>query len=137
MKRRRIKGKKLISKKNASVIEFNIPTNINMGGVSNLNAVEEDEDKKEENEDEEEEDDDDDFNDDNQNEINQPEEDTDMPLDYLRYNRKKTNAVKPGESVNASVAQNNNTNVNNSIVNNPPENNNKILQYQIILLHLL
>ena len=43
MKRRRIKGKKLISKKNASVIEFNIPTNINMGGVSNLNAVDEDE----------------------------------------------------------------------------------------------
>ena len=63
------------------MIEFNIPTNINMGGVSNLNAVEEDEDKKEENEDEEEEDDDDDFNDDNQNEINQPEEDTDIPLE--------------------------------------------------------
>jgi hypothetical protein len=62
----RNRGKKLKTKKNSATIEFNLPSNINLGGVSNFNIKEEEEDKNEDKEDEEEEEDDD-FIDDNQN----------------------------------------------------------------------
>ena len=91
VKMRKVKHKKkLISQNNASVIEFNFPTNVGLGGVSNLNiGNDEDEIKEEKNDDEEYEEEEDEFNDDNQNEI-QMEDDSDMPIDYISYNKQKS-----------------------------------------------
>jgi len=132
----RNRGKKLKTKKNSATIEFNLPSNINLGGVSNFNIKEEEEDKNEDKEDEEEEEDDD-FIDDNQNE-NQIEDDTNMPMDFISYNKQKSGAVKNNNitpvnnntSTNNNINNNTNTNTNtNNVTNNPSENKNNSLIY--------
>lgn len=94
--------------KNTPKVNFVLPTNIGLGGVANLEGSDDEDEKKEENNIEEEEDDDD-FQDDNQNEIQlnngDEEEDTDLPIDYIRYNNQ--NKIETNK-INQNVYYNNN-----------------------------
>ena len=135
LKKYKKKRKKLISKTNTSKITFNLPTNIGLGGVAELNEGDDDEEKTEEKNEEEEEEDDDDFKDDIQNDpqLENQDEETDLPIDYIRYNNKnKIEANK--NSQNISYNTNNyqrpvNTNTNN---NNTHNNVNTSTQVQPI-----
>ena len=137
-KRRIIKKKKrknLISKTNSSKINFNLPTNIGLGGVADLAGGDDDEDKSEEKKEDEEYEDDDDFQDDNQNDpqIEEIQDDeTNMPIDYIRYNNQtKVEANKINQKAinnnnnytyqKAVYNANNNTNTN-TIQNQPQPN---------------
>lgn len=129
LKKYKKKRKKLISKTNTSKITFNLPTNIGLGGVAELNEGDDDEEKTEEKNEEEEEEDDDDFKDDIQNDpqLENQDEETDLPIDYIRYNNKnKIEANK--NSQNISYNTNNyqrpvNTNTNTNTNNNNTHNN--------------
>ena len=141
LEREKIKKKKEKTKKiKTEKPKFNldIPTDIGLGGVTELDGVEddnEDEDKKEENNEEEEEDDDA-FKDDNENEIQtdpqlENQENEPLPIDYIRHNNeskyesinisptpnyKTSNYQKPIYNANTS----NNINTNTSPIQNPP-----------------
>ena len=119
VKMRKVKHKKkLISQNNASVIEFNFPTNVGLGGVSNLNiGNDEDEIKEEKNDDEEYEEEEDDFNDDNQNEI-QMEDDSDMPIDYISYNKQKSGNTNKVAQSTINTIQDSSSNSNPQVVSN-------------------
>ena len=133
------KRKKLISKTNSSKINFNLPTNIGLGGVADLAGGDEDEDKSEEKNEDEEYEDDDDFQDDNQNDpqIEEIQDDeTNMPIDYIRYNNQtKVEANKINQSTinnnnnytyqKAVYNASNNTNTN-TIQNQPQPNSNQV-----------
>ena len=137
------KRKKLISKTNSSKINFNLPTNIGLGGVADLAGGDEDDDKSEEKNEDEEYEDDDDFQDDNQNDpqIEEIQDDeTNMPIDYIRYNNQtKVEANKINQSTmnntnnytyqkavyNASNNTNTNTNTN-TIQNQPQQNSTQV-----------
>ena len=119
VKMRKVKHKKkLISQNNASVIEFNFPTNVGLGGVSNLNiGNDEDEIKEEKNDDEEYEEEEDEFNDDNQNEI-QMEDDSDMPIDYISYNKQKSGNTNKVAQSTINTIQDSSSNSNPQVVSN-------------------
>ena len=126
------KKKKLIEKTNSSKINFDLPTNIGLGGVADLAGGDEDDDKSEEKNEDEEYEDDDDFND-NQNDpqIEEIQDDeTNMPIDYIRYNNKtkfETNRINQNNINNnnytyqKAVYNANNNNVNNNINTAQPQ----------------
>ena len=87
MKRKKNK-RKLISQNTPTVIQFNLPTNIGLGGVSNIGGEIEEEKIEEKDEDEEEEEEDDEQNDENQNEILREDDNIDMPIDFIRDRKK-------------------------------------------------
>lgn len=130
LKKYKKKRKKLISKTSTSKMNFNLPTNIGLGGVAELDEGDDEEEKVEEKNEEEEEEDDDDFKDDIQNDpqLENQDEETDLPIDYIRYNNKnKIEANK--NSQNISYSTNNyqrpvNTNNNNNNNTNTYTNNN-------------
>ena len=82
------KKRNKLKKGNSSKINFNLPTNIGLGGVAELADGEDEEEKKEDNNEDEEDEDDEDFQDDTQNEpqLENQEEETNLPIDYIRYN---------------------------------------------------
>ena len=137
LKKYKKKRKKLISKTNTSKITFNLPTNIGLGGVAELNEGDDDEEKIEEKNEEEEEEDDDDFKDDIQNDpqLENQDEETDLPIDYIRYNNKnKIEANKNSQNISYNTNNyqrpvNTNTNTNN---NNTHNNVNTSTQVQPI-----
>ena len=134
--KKRAKGNKLLSKTNSSKINFDLPTNIDLGGIAELGGGDdEDEDYKEENKEEEEEEEDDDFKEDNEIQNDQQfenqEEETNMPIDYIRHNNQskfEANKTTPIPQAKISNYQkplyNANTNNNTNIVQNPPQQTN-------------
>ena len=133
------KRKKLISKTNSSQINFNLPTNLGLGGVADLAGGDDDEEKSEEKNEDEEYEDDDDFQDDTQNDpqIEEIQDDeTNMPIDYIRYNNKtkvETNKINQNSINNnnnytyqKAVYNANNTNNANTIQNQPQQNLNQV-----------
>lgn len=132
------KRKKFIAKTNSSKINFNLPTNIGLGGVADLTGGDEDEDKSEEKNEDEEYEDDEDFKDDIQNDpqIEEIQDDeTNMPIDYIRYNNQtKVEANKINQNNVNNIknytyqkavynANNNNTNNNINTVQSQPQSN--------------
>ena len=128
IKRYKQKRKKL-KKGNSSKITFNLPTNIGLGGVAELADGEDEEEKKEEVNEDEEDEEDDDFQDDTQNDpqLENQEEETNLPIDYIRFNNQskietnKNNQVTPNTYNNNYYQrqQNNNVNYNNNINTTP------------------
>ena len=133
--RRTVPKKKKI--KNTPKVNFNLPTNIALGGVANLEGSEDEDEKKDENIIEEEEDDDDDFKDDNQNEAHlnneEDEEDTDLPIDYIRYNNQNkidTNRINQNTYNNQIPATTNNNYANQSQPQQPPPSSSSVQSQQ-------
>ena len=131
IKKYRKKRKKL---KNSARLNFNLPTNIGLGGVAELGGGDDDDEKNEDNKEEEEDEDDEYFEDDGQNE-NDPQldnQDDDMPIDYISYNKARNENNKNAQNIpvyynnnNNNINQNNqNNNTNNNVNNNINENPN-------------
>ena len=117
------KKRNKLKKGNSSKITFNLPTNIGLGGVAELADGEDEEEKNEDKNEDEEDEDDEDFQDDTQNEpqLENQDEETNLPIDYIRYNNQskietnKNNQVTPNNYNQRQV--NNNVNTNNNINN--------------------
>ena len=138
IERRKIKGYKKKRKKlkqNKAKINFNLPTNIGLGGVAELGGDDEEEKNEEKNEEEEEEEDDD-FQDNDQiypqfDDNQDMEDETNMPIDYIRINNKtkiETNRnaqnIKNAQPNNQNINQNNNQNSNQNLNQTNNDNNN-------------
>lgn len=122
----RKKRKKLISKTNSSKINFNLPTNIGLGGVAELDGGEDEDEKNEDkNEEEELDEEEEEDQDDGQNNL-YPTFDDDEPIDYFSYNKAKNENNKNVQNVPLYNNNNNNINQNNANNNNINTNNNQI-----------
>ena len=123
LKKYRKKRKKL---KNSAKINFNLPTNIGLGGVAELGGGDDEDEKNDDNKEEEEDEDDEYFEDDGQNEIDPQLEnqDDDMPIDYIRYNKARNENNKIAQNAPAYNNNINQNNLNNNVNNNNANNNN-------------
>lgn len=115
------KKRNKLKKTTSSKINFNLPTNIGLGGVAELADGDDEEEKKEDNNEDEEDEDDEDFQDDTQNDpqLENQDEEPNLPIDYIRYNNqsKINNQATPNPSYNNNYNQrqvNNNINYNNT-----------------------
>ena len=120
-----------IRKPTGSKITYNLPTNIQLGGVTTLEGADDDDDGLQEKDDEEEEEDDD-FIDDNETLPSIEEQDEDNnPIDIIRYNnRSKIQASKNIQNTpNTNYQRPVNTSVNTS--NNNVNNNNNNIPNQV------
>ena len=118
------KKRNKLKKGNSSKINFNLPTNIGLGGVAELADGEDEEEKQEDNNEDEEDEDDEDFQDDTQNDpqLENQDEETNLPIDYIRYNNKSKIEINKNTQVTPNPSYNNNYNQR-QVNNNANENN--------------
>ena len=122
LKKYKKKGKKLISKTNSSKLNFNLPTNIGLGGVAELDGEDDEDDKNEDKKEEEEYDEEEEEDQDEVQNNMYPTFDDDEPMDYFSYNKAKNENNKIVQNVPVYNNSNNNNNQNN--INNNVNNNN-------------
>ena len=122
LKKYKKKGKKLISKTNSSKLNFNLPTNIGLGGVAELDGEDDEDDKNEDKNEEEEYDEEEEEDQDEVQNNMYPTFDDDEPMDYFSYNKAKNENNKIVQNVPVYNNSNNNNNQNN--INNNVNNNN-------------
>ena len=137
--KKKIKRKKLIKNTNTSKINFQLPQNLGLGGIAELGGGDdEDEDNKEEKNEEEEEEEEDDNDNEIQNEqqFENQEEETSMPIDFIRHNNQskfQANKTTPTSQArtanyqkpvyNSNANNNANTTQNTPVPNPPPQSN--------------
>ena len=121
------KKKKYLATSTQSKINFNLPTNIGLGNVTDLADADDEEDKIEQEKSEDE--DDDDYDDDKDDQQTDPQTqdqqdiNIDLPIDVIRYNN-ETKTKIPKNTINTNNNNNNIQQNNNNTINTDNSNNN-------------